>query len=183
MEFVVEPITVIGYHGTSLEAAERILQEGFQPSVKSWEWLGHGIYFWQDAPYRAYEWGQDWLAKTQGYRGPIGVVAAEIELQNVIDLIDQAGMKLLRKLAQDFVVKPEALALNNTESLNRLDCALFNYATKVLSSGGFEVAGYRAACIEGLPLTIGSPIYDLSHVQLVMCNPQAVRRTWMVEEI
>lgn len=43
-------LEAIGYHGTRLTFAERILAEDFRGSANDWEWLGHGIYFWQDAP-------------------------------------------------------------------------------------------------------------------------------------
>ena len=101
MNYQIEPIVVTGYHGTSVEAAERILTEGFKPSQNQWEWLGHGVYFWQDAPLRAYEWGREWL-KRRGYDGPVAVVAAEILLVDFMDLLDQQGMRLLRGLTADF---------------------------------------------------------------------------------
>lgn len=71
--FRLEPITITGYHGTRLDAVDGILNEGFRPSKNDWDWLGHGIYFWQDAPYRAESWARLWLRR-QGYEGPVAVV-------------------------------------------------------------------------------------------------------------
>ena len=44
--------TVVGYHGTSLTAALRIVNrvEGFRWSKRDYDWLGRGIYFWEYAP-------------------------------------------------------------------------------------------------------------------------------------
>ena len=50
MDFILEPITVTGYHGTTRRFAEKILRDDFVASVNEWDWLGHGVYFWQDAP-------------------------------------------------------------------------------------------------------------------------------------
>jgi hypothetical protein len=178
--FKIEPIVVTGYHGTSLEAAEDILREGFKPSRRPWEWLGHGIYFWQDAPIRAFEWATEWLGQ-KGYVGPIAVVAAEINLSGFVDLLDQQGMRLLRTFAEKVNGRPEFASLANRPPVNRLDCALFNFATYVLSLDGVRVSGYRAAVVEGKPLTLNSPIHELSHVQLAVIERDVILRTWMVE--
>lgn len=175
MKFQVEPIVVTGYHGTSKTAAQRILTEGFVPSVNEWDWLGHGIYFWQDAPVRAYRWAEERLAGTTEVAV---VVAARIRLDGFFDLLDQRGMKTLRGLATKF--QNHSGRLSNARGANRLDCAVFNFTTRVLSLLGVKVDGYRAACVEGNRLTPGSPIYDLSHVQLVVISHKAILKSWMV---
>lgn len=58
-------LQALGYHGTTLEAAKKIITDGFRPSSNPWEWLGHGIYFWQDAPNRARDWAKEVI---RGYR-------------------------------------------------------------------------------------------------------------------
>ena len=47
-----------GYHGTTAQDAQAILQSGFRPSTNRYDWLGDGVYFWQDAPARAWEWAR-----------------------------------------------------------------------------------------------------------------------------
>ena len=51
---------VIGYHACSKEVADRLLLEGegFKHSTNAWDWLGHGIYFWEFGLQRAYDWAQ-----------------------------------------------------------------------------------------------------------------------------
>ena len=175
MKFRIDPIVVTGYHGTSRTAAKRILAEGFVPSINDWDWLGHGTYFWQDAPVRAYRWAQERLSGTQEVAV---VVAAQIRLDGFFDLLDQRGMKTLQGFAAKF--QDRSTQLSNTRGANRLDCAVFNFATSVLSWRGVNIMGYRAACVEGNTLTPGSPIYDMSHVQLVVINHQAILKSWMV---
>lgn len=54
--------TILAYHGTSTRSAEIILEPGrstearFLISERDTDWLGDGVYFFQDAPYRAAEW-------------------------------------------------------------------------------------------------------------------------------
>jgi hypothetical protein len=180
----IQPIIVTGYHGTSEKAALQILEGDFKVSENSWEWLGHGIYFWQDAPYRALEWATEWLGR-KGYKGPMGVIAAKIDLRNFIDLLDLKAMALLGSLAGDFLAQLEqdGRSLRNNPPLNRLDCGLFNFATNVLGSQEIEVAGYRAACVEGERITPDSPIFDKSHVQIAVIDKTAILEKWMVRTL
>ena len=52
--------TVIGYHGTGLTAALRIVNRvaGFIWSERDYDWLGGGIYFWEYAPKQALAWSK-----------------------------------------------------------------------------------------------------------------------------
>lgn len=85
-------------------------------------------------------------------------------------------MKLLKRIAKRF--PNPGRVLKNKEKVHRLDCAVFNFASNVLQSEGFEVAGYRAACVEGKPITPGSPVRDLSHVQVAVLDQSSILRKW-----
>lgn len=180
----IQPPEAIGYHGTRLEYAQRILDEDFRPSENNWEWLGHGVYFWQDAPERAFAWAKEWHGRS-GYKGPIGVVAARIQLFDFVDLLEQAGMKLVKDFASAFLDKlvDQDRRLVNEYPIHRLDCELFNSITNVLLSKGIEVRGFRAACVEGEPITKGSPIFDQSHVQLSVIDQTTILEKWIIEDV
>ena len=47
---------VIGYHGTRRETARKIInhETKFKSSSNEYDWLGHGIYFWEHAPQQAW---------------------------------------------------------------------------------------------------------------------------------
>lgn len=175
------PIIVDGYHGTTREAAQLLLSQEFAPSANPWEWLGHGVYFWQDAPRRAREWAREWLAR-KNYHGPVAVVGARIQLNNFVDLLDLEGSDFLRRVATSFVSRPSDRIPKNKPPRNNLDCAVFNFATTMLSSEGIAVAGYRAACVEGEPLVEDSPIFTRSHVQLAVLDQSCILRKWIVED-
>jgi len=58
---------VLGYHGCTKEVGERLLAgEPFKPSTHNWEWLGEGIYFWENNPRRALEWAKSRKTKNGG---------------------------------------------------------------------------------------------------------------------
>src|SRR5271165_4952644 len=80
---------VLGYHGCELAFAEALIRgevkvEDWQLSQNPYDWLGHGIYFWEFAPQRAKSWG-----------GRGGVVGAVIHLGLCFDLTDVSHTKLL----------------------------------------------------------------------------------------
>ena len=49
---------VSGFHATSIQVADMLLREQttWEASNNEYDWLGTGIYFWQDDPRRAWEW-------------------------------------------------------------------------------------------------------------------------------
>ncbi len=46
---------LIGYHGCDRETGERVLagETELIASTNDYDWLGHGIYFWENDPERA----------------------------------------------------------------------------------------------------------------------------------
>lgn len=66
--------TKIGYHGTLSNRASSILENGFEHSKKPNEWLGHGVYFFEDI-----EWAKTWAmnqAKKDNYKHKASVLSA-----------------------------------------------------------------------------------------------------------
>ena len=52
--------TVVGYHGTGLTAALRIVTriEEFSRSERNYDWPGRGVYFWEYSPRQALTWAK-----------------------------------------------------------------------------------------------------------------------------
>ena len=48
---------IIGYHATDEQTGERLLsgETYFKESRNSWDWLGHGAYFWEFGHQRAHD--------------------------------------------------------------------------------------------------------------------------------
>ena len=182
MRFTIRPIQVTGYHGTTLPRAQKILAEGFTLSQNAWEWLGDGVYFWQDAPHRAYEWGRDWASR-RGIEGDPVVLAAEITLDSYVDLLDVKFTELIGPLAIKFrdSLGEDTSHLKNIYPVHRLDCRFFNFVSEVSESSGYKVNGFRAAIVEGDSVMPGSPVYDRSHVQIAVRNLATIGKVWVVE--
>lgn len=47
-----KPSIIIAFHGCSIEDQQKFLNDPsyFKESTKSYDWLGHGMYFWEGKP-------------------------------------------------------------------------------------------------------------------------------------
>lgn len=166
---------VYGYHGTSGDAAARILTAGFLQKHKKYHWLGDGAYFWQDAPRRAWQWA------SEHHGEDAAVVGAAIELSDCMDMLDVGWFDLmlgvydryLEKCKQDGVVPPI-----QEGPFHRLDAAVINYTVGVLAEEGRHVRSVRCSFGEGNSVFPGSAIYSLNHIQIAVRDLAVIKRTW-----
>jgi hypothetical protein len=176
-----ETLEVYGYHGTSRSRAERILAEGFMASDNDYDWLGTGIYFFQDAPFRAKLWAEE-----QHPQEP-AVLQAVLRLENCIDLLDIKWhlplIKIYDLFEESYRSMNELLPTQNPErsKAHRLDCSFFNYSFNYVACQGKMVESIRAAFIEGERLFPRSAIFDLAHVQVAIRSPSLIQKCRLIE--
>ena len=100
------PGVVYGFHGCDRRIGEAVLSSHvrhLKPSVNDYDWLGHGIYFWEASPERALQFARDAQGRRKISRGKMRypyVVGAAIELGNCLNLLDQAGLMEMRAAHQ-----------------------------------------------------------------------------------
>lgn len=179
--------TIIGYHGTRRERALAIVsgEETFAPSRNNYDWLGHGVYFWEYAPQQAWAW-----ARQKYQERDIAVVASMIRLGNCLDLVDPANARSLVKRHDEFVKEQQAAglpALRNVRSRKFLDCAVLEYAYRVLGEATGEIIdSCRGVYVPSAPegqrrLWANSWLCHNTHVQLCVRNPNCILGTWLVK--
>ena len=158
-----DPRVVVGFHGTSDERAETILRDGeFIPSKNDYDWIGHGIYFWEYAPLRAWQWARN------KYRDRAAVIEATIEPGACLDLTDIRYTSALRlsyqNLREAFLKSDKSLPVNRNKA-RFLDCLVINYFGTYIVP---ECETVRAPFLEGDPIYDGSMLLAQSHIQLVV---------------
>jgi hypothetical protein len=192
--------TVIGYHGTTLSAALRVVNRlaPFRASDRDYDWLGRGIYFWEYAPRQALKWArvrQRQLAKKKNKTPeeamratePLAVIASMIRLGNCFDLLDPGNVEELRDAFRDY---HEAKQLagetvpSNARQYRKLDCDVFEYTYNVIanSEGGLPVDTSRSVYVPTggkKRLWQGSWISSDVHIQLCVRNPRNVLGSWL----
>lgn len=167
----------IGFHGTSGEAAQRILATGFDISRNEYDWLGDGAYFFQDAPVRAMKWARERFGEQAA------VVGAEIDLGNCIDLLDVPWHAQIARVYPRYLAEGEQQGRplpRQSAGAHRLDRDVMNYLIDLMEEENTVVSGVRAAFAEGEPAFPGSALLNRSHVQIAIRAPRAILRSWRV---
>jgi len=87
------PSFVLAFHGTEQAIANKVLLgeiNHFNLSQGKKEWLGHGIYFWENDPLRGQEWAES--GKPKKAIDQPDVIGAVIDLGNCLDLTTRSGL-------------------------------------------------------------------------------------------
>jgi hypothetical protein len=150
------------FHGTSAKRAERILAEQLMTNSENrGDWLGSGIYFWENSAARALKWATD--------RHPAApaVLRARIKLGLCLDLFDVKWFPVLnqahKELGEAAVAAGNVKELpTNAGSMHNLDCAIVNWVCEHM----YNVETVRGPFFEGDRLFESSQFLDLTHIQI-----------------
>ncbi len=198
---------VLGFHGCTSEVAERLVlrQDHFRPSENSYDWLGHGIYFWLEDPLRACEWAQRHV-RNDGDGQP-AVIGGVIDLGRCLDLTTMAGIeavqsgyealkaifhsgltsKDVRKAGLDFLLPyfdetggcmPENEPADEKDGdrlIRRLDCAVINMTCRIHEEKDYPFDTVKGVFFEGGPAFHGARIMERTHTQICVRNPECIR--------
>ena len=85
------PNLVLGFHGCSSSTYDSVILSGedLKPSDNNYDWLGNGIYFWENSYERAYDW-----AKSK-YGEDARVIGAILDLGYCLNLTDYSSTEVL----------------------------------------------------------------------------------------
>ena len=85
------PSWILGFHGTDEETVHKILNDRkshLRPSANEHDWLGGGIYFWENDPVRALSFSKERM-KWKGIAGKKpAVIGAVIDLGLCLNFFD-----------------------------------------------------------------------------------------------
>lgn len=158
---------VYGYHGTSQTAAALIVHGTFLPSNNRYDWLGDGIYFWEEAPERAWEWAR------QVYGDDAAVVASRLLLDSCMDLAERHWQEFLAEVYRSFAherkQRGRAVPRQRPNSGSHpLDRVIINRAVVTLAQQGIVIRVVRSPFREGKRLYPWSALYSHQHVQIAV---------------
>lgn len=170
---------VRGFHGTTSSKQASILTEGFELSRNPYDWLGDGIYFFQDAPRRAWQWATE-------HHGPeAAVLGASIRVEDFMDLLDVGWAREITAFYDAFVAHLKAAGRPlpvQQGGAHRLDRQVLNYAVGVLEQRGLIVRAVRAPFVEGSRIFPNSGLFDQAHVQIAVRDPSIIEDVWVEPE-
>ena len=185
--FLYSDIIVYGFHGCHIDTKNALLDGSlkFKPSQKEYDWLGDGIYFWENDPFRA----QEWADKKHGVNA--AVIGAKIRLGTCFDMSNAFAKQIVKESYLDFVATATlanvAIPVNKNpkkfvgnpadKTLRYLDRAVLQYTFDILQEADPKTVydTIRAPFQEGFELYPGSGFREYDHIHLCVRNPRNIK--------
>ena len=175
---------VIAYHGCDKKTQEYVVNGGvFKKSINSYDWLGNGIYFWENDEQRALEWAKE--LKKRGKISNPAVVGAIIDMGNCLDLTQRDSVELLKvgynllQLRSDL----SGIKIPKNHTINRfgdilerdLDCAVIQQIHSWVEYEGLDKYDtVRGVFTEGGEVYPGAGFVNKTHIQICVVNPNRI---------
>lgn len=174
------PSFVLGFHGTEQDVVEAVVSRKTRHLAKSegrYEWLGHGVYFWENDPQRGLEWARDGNPKKK-IRAP-DVVGAIIDPGLCLDLTTRPA---LDEVAAAYAALHDSYAAAgialpaNLGGKRELDCQVIQALHTYRKEQGLPAYdSVRAPFPEDEPLYEGAELRARNHIQLAVINPDCIK--------
>ncbi len=178
------PYFVLGFHGGDKATIDAVLSGNSAHLVESkgrFEWLGNGIYFWENDPQRGLEWAESGHSKKRAKEPD--VVGAIIDLGLCLDLTTRMG---LDEVARAFATLSDAYArtgeplptnVGGPDHFKReLDCQVIQALHLYRQEQGLQAYdAVRAPFPEDEPLFSGAGFRRRNHIQIAVINPKCIK--------
>ncbi len=199
---------MFGFHGLDETVGRAVLnnETELKHSKNSYDWLGHGVYFWENSFERARQYAEEsQVRKDSTIQNPF-VIGAIIDLGNCLDLLDKKCLDLLRNayIELELTLKErnayielelsleewgQELPTNTPFGANdfdfkkrELDCAVIRYALEMAADEGIYFDSVRAAFWEGEELYPTAGFKTHNHIQLCIINPDCIKGIFLPRE-
>ncbi|MBF0285501.1 MAG: hypothetical protein HQL51_13700 [Magnetococcales bacterium] len=182
---------VYGYHGCDRKLADQILagETPFQPSRNDYDWLGHGVYFWENDPDRALRFAQELAHRPVPGRAPIeepAVLGTIIDLGHCLDFLKVEYLAMLKegydayeklRLISGCPAPRNRFSQEKEEYLIRkLDCAVIQTLhglMKIRNEQAFDTV--RGVFWEGKELYPTAGFREKNHLQICVRSADAIK--------
>lgn len=191
-----KPHVVYGFHAINEADGLDILNNraSFISSNNKYDWLGRGVYFWENSYERAKQYALEDMQRQHTKIQVPFVLGAVIELGNCLDLLDQKNIDLLSS-AHEYVIS-SLQAAGRTIPTNRrtgskdfdfkmreLDCAVINQLhERVESWGATPFDSVRSAFLEGDEMYPGAGFKRNNHIQISVINRNCIKGIFIPRE-
>jgi hypothetical protein len=189
---------VYGFHGCDKSVAKEVinLKQPLKESINKYDWLGNGIYFWENSPSRALEFATHLKNNPDKSKSPIKdpcVIGSVIHLGNCLDLLDYEKLNLLKFgfdiLSSTLSTSKQPLPTNklrgslNELMLRELDCAVIETLHKVRKDEHMQqFDSVRGVFWEGKELYPNAGFREKDHIQICIRNPNCIKGFFLPRE-
>lgn len=179
---------IIGFHGCDEDVANKVVmgEDNLKASENDYDWLGHGVYFWENNQERALQWAVDNSKRKGSNIKKPAVLGAVIDLGFCFDLTDskylselkQGYKTLLNNISVIGLEMPQNTDIGNSHDklIRKLDCAVIETVHSLNNDA--EVRPYdsvKGMFVEGDELYPGSGFNEKNHIQICLRNPNCIK--------
>jgi len=187
------PYFVLGFHGCDRKVAEKILHSDsnhLTQSENDYDWMGNGIYFWENSPERALQYTRHLKKRPQRGKAKItheAVIGAVIDLGNCLNLLETQSLQTLKAsfhmLQQSHKLSNAPMPQNSKPLdeeedvlIRRLDCAVVEITHALYADMGkrpFDTV--RGVFWEGRELYPNAGFREKNHIQICVRNLNCIK--------
>lgn len=178
------PSFVLGFHGTEESVVDEVVTGKtihLKKSDGKYEWLGHGIYFWENDPQRGLEWAQS--GNPKGDIVEPAVAGAIVDLGLCLDLTTRMGLDEVAQAyatLRDSYTKAGKTLPQNTGGKDQvkreLDCQVIEALHLYRKDKKLpRYDSVRALFPEDGPLYEGAGFRTRNHIQLAIINTDCIK--------
>lgn len=176
------PAYIYGFHGCTVKTYNKVIYESMllPQSENEYDWLGHGIYFWENSYQRAVEWANS-------HYGEEGrVIGAFIDLGYCLDLTDYNNSAILKesynvlKSLCDIGNEPMPVNKSGGSPIDKLvrclDCSVIQTVheyNKANNNKAYD--SVRGMFEEGKEMYPGAGFREKTHTQVCIINPNCIK--------
>ncbi|HBT73567.1 MAG TPA: hypothetical protein DEB37_15370 [Lysinibacillus sp.] len=183
---------ILGFHGCDKKIRDKIICEKgeiLKKSENDYDWLGHGIYFWENNHERALQFAKELKENPpKGKENLIiepAVLGVVIDLGHCLDLLDSKYLDVL-KVSYEYLCESSKLhnliIPQNSKSssgdllVRKLDCAVIETAhtlNKMLEKPQYDTV--RGVFFEGQDLYENAGFKEKNHIQIAVRNQNCIK--------
>ena len=181
---------IIGYHGCDQSVMDQLVATRlpFKKSENGYDWLGHGMYFWENDPERAFEFAKFKKEHPQKDKKNIetpSVTAAVINLGYCLDLLNSRSLQLLKfaynLFIQNVAAQNQALIKNKPLKgghgliFRYLDCTVIEMLHAYRQENNLQpFDSVRGVFWEGDDLYENAGFKEKNHIQICIRNAACI---------
>lgn len=176
---------IIGFHGCDETIADALINgsNNLSPSTNKYDWLGSGIYFWENDYHRAYEYAKELASQPRNKISKPAVVGAIIDLGQCLDLTTRSGLTLVEQMydqIKDQIVleniKGKSKGATSDIMLRNLDCYIIGAIHDMHdhTKGLTPFNSVRAGFWEGEELYPNAGFRKKNYIQISIRNERSI---------
>ncbi|MCG8700150.1 MAG: hypothetical protein MI922_18990 [Bacteroidales bacterium] len=191
---------ILGFHGCDEKVRDSIVANKnaiLSPSENNYDWLGNGVYFWENNYTRALKYAHDLKKhpiKSKTRIKTPSVLGAIIDLGHCLDLLDsqyldllKMGYKILTEVHNTHgleIPQNKPVETQGDLLLRNLDCAVIEMIHQFNKEENLhEFDSVRGVFWEGQDLYPNAGFKEKNHIQIAIRNPNCIKGFFIPREL